>query len=350
MYARYIDDILLVVDDENELLTIKNKLTENSVLSFTHEHGHNKLAFLDVLLEMKDGNLQTSVYVKPTNSGEVLNYKSECSEKYKKGVITNLLHRGYQTSSNIEIFNQEINRLKQLLANNNYPMKLVDNCVNSFLQSKLSNERNNLDDKTKIKIYYKNQMNGQYKKDEKVIKDIIKQNVKPTNENEKIDVIYYKNLKTKNLIMKNNMTRTQDPLMTFWTVYKFKCPNEDCELLNPSYIGQTRNTIKTRLQQHCRDGAIKEHMQRKHNTGLNTEILENNTKPVKNFSKLNKLIIYEALLIIEERPDINRQIDNFTNPLKLYSRSPYANHHHPPASQTTQTQHQYNLRSQGRNM
>ena len=41
-------------------------------------------------------------------------------------------------------------------------------------------------------------MNGQYKKDEKVIKDIIKQNVKPTNENEKIDVvIYYKNLKTK---------------------------------------------------------------------------------------------------------------------------------------------------------
>ena len=69
-------------------------------------------------------------------------------------------------------------------------------------------------------------------------------------------------------------------------------------------------------------------MERKHNTGLNTEILENNTKPVKNFSKLNNLIIYEALLIIEERPDINRQIDNFTNPLKLYSRSPYANHQH----------------------
>ena len=133
---------------------------------------------------MKDGSLQTSVNVNATNSGEVLNYKSECSEKYKKGVITNLLHRGYKTSSSIEIFNQEINRLKQLLASNNYPMKLMDNCVNSFLQSKLSNESNNLDDKTKTKIYYKNQMNGQGKKDEKVIKDIIKQNVKPTNENE----------------------------------------------------------------------------------------------------------------------------------------------------------------------
>ena len=78
-------------------------------------------------------------------------------------------------------------------------------------------------------------MNSQYKKDEKVIKYTIKQNVKPTNENEKNDiVICYKNLKAKNLIMKNNMTRTQDPLMTSWTVYKFKCPKEDCELLNPS--------------------------------------------------------------------------------------------------------------------
>ena len=53
-------------------------------------------------------------------------------------------------------------------------------------------------------------------------------------------------------------------------------------------------------------------MERKHNTGINTEISENNTKPIKNFSKLNKLIVYEALLIIEEKPDINRQIDNFT--------------------------------------
>ena len=43
-----IDDILLVFDDENQMLTIKNKLTENSVLSFTHEHFHNKLEFLDV--------------------------------------------------------------------------------------------------------------------------------------------------------------------------------------------------------------------------------------------------------------------------------------------------------------
>ena len=66
-------------------------------------------------------------------------------------------------------------------------MKLVDNYVNSFLQSKASNQSNIIlmMKITKIKIYYKNQMNGQYKKDEKVIKDIIKKNVENTNENEK---------------------------------------------------------------------------------------------------------------------------------------------------------------------
>ena len=84
--------------------------------------------------KLRSFKLAGTFWYLPTNSGEALNYKSECSEKYKKGVITNLLHRGYKTSSNIEIFNQEINRLKQLLANNNYPMKLVDNYVNSILQ------------------------------------------------------------------------------------------------------------------------------------------------------------------------------------------------------------------------
>ena len=34
-----------------------------------------------------------------------LNYKSKCSEKYKKDVLINLLRRGYKTSSSIEIFN-----------------------------------------------------------------------------------------------------------------------------------------------------------------------------------------------------------------------------------------------------
>ena len=47
----------------------------------------------------------------------------------------------------------------------------------------------------KIKLYYENQMNNQYKKDEKIMKDIIRKNVKPANENDKMElIIYYRNI------------------------------------------------------------------------------------------------------------------------------------------------------------
>jgi hypothetical protein len=54
-------------------------------------------------------------------------------------------------------------------------------------------------------------MNDQYKKDENILKDIIKQNVKPNDINDELDIIiYYKNMKTKSLIMKNDLTQPTD--------------------------------------------------------------------------------------------------------------------------------------------
>ena len=61
------------------------------------------------------------------------------------------------------------------------------------ISPQISQEKNNLDKKhceqleTNIKLYYENQMNSQYKKDEKITKDIIRKNVKPANENDKME-------------------------------------------------------------------------------------------------------------------------------------------------------------------
>ena len=113
-------------------------------------------------------------------------------------------------------------------------------------------------------------------------------------------------MKTKDLLMKNNMTTSSDPLSKSWTVYKYSCPRGDCELPNPFYIGQTRNTIRTRLEQHCHDGAIKEHNERRHKTQITLHELEQNTVSITVFRDLTRLKIYEALLILHERPDLNR--------------------------------------------
>ena len=43
--------------------------------------------------------------------------------------------------------------------------------------------------------------------DEKIVKDAIRKNVKPTNEDDKKElIIYYQNIKTKDIIMKNSIT------------------------------------------------------------------------------------------------------------------------------------------------
>ena len=123
---------------------------KNSVLNFTHEERHNKLALLDVPIGIENNKLKTSVYVKATNTDELLYVKSECPDKYKKGVITNMLHRGFNISSNMQLFQQDIRRLKQFFSNNNYPMKLVDKCIESFLQSK--SRQNSRDEKAKIVV------------------------------------------------------------------------------------------------------------------------------------------------------------------------------------------------------
>ena len=146
--------------------------------------------------------------------------------------------------------------------------------------------------------------------------------------------------------MTNDISKPRGKMLQTWTIYKYSCPREDCELPNPTYIGKTRNTLRKRLQQHCNDGAIKEHNSEYHKTDTTQEDLEANTIPTKQFQDLHRLRVYEALTILHERPDLNRQKDNFVNPLKLYSRSLHRTAIPTQTSQTIpSTQHTYNLRS-----
>ena len=49
-------------------------------------------------------------------------------------------------------------------------------------------------------------MSASYKLDESIIKNIVRNNTLMVNDNEKFDfVVYYKSLRTKQLIMKNNL-------------------------------------------------------------------------------------------------------------------------------------------------
>ena len=90
-------------------------------------------------------------------------------------------------------------------------------------------------------------MNAQYQKDEKAIRDIVHQHVSPRIANQKVQlIIYYKNRKVREFLMKNNLNSSFNVLQTSWSVYKIICLVEGCDLQKPFYIGHTRNTIETR--------------------------------------------------------------------------------------------------------
>ena len=89
--------------------------------------------------------------------------------------------------------------------------------------------------------------------------------------------------------MANDLTRNKQKLAMSHVIYEIKCPRGDYVLPNPSYIGQTRNTLKTRLTQHRQNGAIVEHMTNVHNnTTLTLEDLADKVKIVKQIRELRK--------------------------------------------------------------
>ena len=320
LYARYMDDIFIQTENINELLNIKKLFEQNSVLKFTHElSNNNKLAFLDTLIDISSNSFHTSVYHKPTDGGQCLNAESECTDKYKNSVIQNFLNRAYKISQTWRDFHTEVKHIKQTLINNNYSNNLVDQHINTFINNKLTDPPLSTHKPNNIPIYYKSQYHSNYKTEERIIKNIIKTNVKPIQNNSKVTiVIYYKNPKTCNLVMKNNLSPPVPHHLKTNVVYSFKCPLAHSNVHDYEYIGLTSNSLQHRLQQHTYRGSIKEHFLHDHNITVTKSHLIENTSILTHAENRFKLSIKEALLILQKSPIINKQYDNFSNILKLY--------------------------------
>lgn len=157
-----------------------------------------------------------------------------------------------------------------------------------------------------VRIYYHNQMHDNYKIDERIIKSIINDNTNSIN-NEKLQIIiYYKNSKTHNLVMKNNMQPPTETLQKTNVVYQFYCPIPHCKA--ESYIGLCQTTLLRRLAMHGVGGSIFKHFTDKHNTKPTRDQLTANTSIIAQANTRKNLTIKEALLILEHQPTRNYQI------------------------------------------
>ena len=83
IYLEYVDDILILVNNINEINILLDTFQKNSVLNFTHElNKNNKISFLDVFIDTNNNNNFTT-----NNNSSTLNFKSEYPFRYKKKLL-----------------------------------------------------------------------------------------------------------------------------------------------------------------------------------------------------------------------------------------------------------------------
>ena len=156
--------------------------------------------------------------------------------------------------------------------------------------------------------------------DEKIIRNIIMNNLKPVKTNKKINLnIYYKNKKTSNHVIKNNPISTVNEIEKSNLIYKFTCPFTHSDHKDHQYIGMTTTTLKRRLNSHKYNGGIKQHLLDHHKTKITSNLLEENTNILDKDVDRKHLYIREALIINKFKPAINTQYNNFSSILQLHS-------------------------------
>ena len=149
---------------------------------------------------------------------------------------------------------------------------------------------------------------------------MINHNVKCCSENDQLKlVIFYKNPKVSNLLMKNNPMQDNSPLKASNVIYEFKCSREECVPLNISYIRMTTTTLRRRLTMHLREGAPRKHFRDRHNDNLTRDELVTSTRILKHCRDTQRLPIYESLFILDSKPTLNLQTTGTHKTLSLYN-------------------------------
>ena len=130
----------------NEKKEKKTILLRESTLSHCHSsikftietEGNSMLPFLGTQLLNKHTRVETKVYVKPTNTGLFLHYKSHLDDRYKRGLLKTMVGRAYRLSSNWHYLSEECDRLKLVFSRLKYPDNLVNSTISRFVADRAS--------------------------------------------------------------------------------------------------------------------------------------------------------------------------------------------------------------------
>ncbi|MEL6802794.1 MAG: reverse transcriptase domain-containing protein, partial [Bacteroidota bacterium] len=142
VYVRYVDDTFAMFEDVADCREFHDRINNlHSCLRFTKEEEDDcgRLPFLDVLVERNcsQAKMLTSVYRKPSFSGEYVRWNSFCDQKRKINLIKTLTHRALTICSE-EKLQDELGNIRELLIRNGYPESRIHNAINQVLRDTAS--------------------------------------------------------------------------------------------------------------------------------------------------------------------------------------------------------------------
>ena len=96
---------------------------------------------LDALIQVPARKTKAiQLYVKPTNSGLLLHYKSHVDDRYKRGLLKSMLDQCVRLSPHWAYFSEECDRLKLLFSRLKYPDKLINSTITRFIAIKATEQ------------------------------------------------------------------------------------------------------------------------------------------------------------------------------------------------------------------
>ena len=134
VYFRFVDDTFAIFGSELGCDHFQEKLNSlHPALKFTVEKEQNSsLNFLDVLVEREGTGFLTSIYRKPTFTGQYIRWNSFSPKMTKISLIKTLVHRALMICSKTKL-GSELDKIKQLLIEKGYPTDVLLSCINHKL-------------------------------------------------------------------------------------------------------------------------------------------------------------------------------------------------------------------------
>ena len=136
-WKRYIDDVLITWNGTYEQASTFFQWLNglDSFLRFTSHISHEELPFLDLMISIDEGTLNTRTYNKPTDRNSLLNFESFHPRALKSNLPYGQFLRLRRNCNNVCQYREESTHLQSKLKNKGYPKKMIKTSMKRALNA-----------------------------------------------------------------------------------------------------------------------------------------------------------------------------------------------------------------------